>query len=53
MSPPPPGSSSPGPSALTLESLPPPTRVENLIDLDVPQPTPGQSMEGLMATLNI
>ena len=23
------------------------------LDIDVPQPTPGQSMEGLMATLNI
>ena len=51
----PPGSSSSGPSATTLESPPPPppTRVENLIDMDAPQPTPGQSMEGLMATLNI
>ena len=47
------GSSSPGPSATTLESPPPPTWVENLIDMDAPQLTPGQSMEGLMATLNI
>ena len=53
-SPSPPESSSSGPSATTLESPPPPpTRVENLIDVDAPQSTPGQSMEGLMATLNI
>ena len=48
-----PGSSSPEPSASTLESPPPPTRVDNLIDMDAPQSTPGQSMEEIMSTLNI
>ena len=50
------GSSSPGHST-SLESPPLPSPPENLInlDVDIPQPTctPGQSMEGLMATLNI
>ena len=46
------GSCSPGPSTSTESSLHSPA--ENLINLDdVPQPTSGQSMEGLMATLNL
>ena len=44
----------PGPSAVMLDPPPPPPPPEeNLIDLEAPQPTPGQSVEGLMATLNI
>ena len=40
----------PGPFAAMLNPPPP---EENLIDLETPQPTPGESVEGLMTTLNI
>lgn len=40
----------PGPSTAMLDPPPPPPPEENLIDLEAPQPTSGQSVEGLMAT---